>query len=63
MLFVFRELRDTVSVPSAAAIIGFGVYALAFFGLSRLRETHASDLDYIEKYKGESPCMSLSVDR
>ncbi len=48
MVFVFQILRQVMSITNAAALIGLVLYALAFFALSRLRETHGLDLDYVE---------------
>jgi len=48
VLFMFQGLKTIMSITDAAALIGFMLYALAFWGLSRLRETHGLDLDYVE---------------
>jgi len=53
MIFVLQLLRQSMDITNAALIIGFTIYAFAFLALSRLRETHGLDLDYVEKL--ESP--------
>ncbi len=50
-LLVFQGLKTVMSITDAAALIGFVLYALAFWGLSRLRETHGLDLDYVESFE------------
>ena len=42
-------LRFVRSLGDAAVIVGLGVYALALFGALYIRETFASDLDYLEE--------------
>ncbi|MDR3423997.1 MAG: MFS transporter [Alphaproteobacteria bacterium] len=48
MVFAFQYLKGITNVASAAALIGGVVFAAAFLALSRLRETHGLDLDYVE---------------
>jgi MFS transporter, putative metabolite:H+ symporter len=49
IFLVFQDLQKTMNITNAALAIGVVLYAVGLFGLSRLRETHGVDLDYVEK--------------
>jgi putative MFS transporter len=49
MLLAFQGLCQIMSISNAAALMGVVLYALSFFALFRLRETHGLDLDYVER--------------
>jgi predicted MFS family arabinose efflux permease len=51
MIIAFQWFQDFMSITDAALLIGIALYLLAFFTLSRLDETHGTDLDYIETLK------------
>jgi MFS family permease len=51
MIFMFQQLQQTMSITNAAAIIGALFFTAGFFALRQLRETHASNLNYIEPLK------------
>lgn len=54
MIFAFQWLKGAIGLTEAALIIGAVLYMGAFFALSRLRETHGLDLDYIETVKARA---------
>ncbi len=45
----FALLKQTMSLPMAAGIVGVVCFALAFIALWRLHETYGKDLDYLEE--------------
>lgn len=51
LTMTFQAATPGLGVVGAAAVVGGGTLALAFFGLSRLDETFGVDLDY---YEGEA---------
>lgn len=48
LTMTFQAATHSLGVVGAAAVVGAGSLALAFFGLSRLSETFGVDLDYYE---------------
>lgn len=50
IIFIFQFLKESLGITTAAAVIGITLYVCAFIALRQLRETHATDLDYMEKH-------------
>jgi len=44
----FKALQGSMSIVSAAIVVGAGTLVLAVFGLSTLKETFGVDLDFHE---------------
>ncbi len=49
MTLGFQALKPFAGTLGAAGIVGAGVFALAFWSLSRMEETFAKELDYVER--------------
>ena len=58
----FSSLKGTIGTVNAAMSVGVVVFAVAAFGMSRLRETYGRDLDYVETSGGE-PLLESSSGR
>ncbi len=49
IILTFNLLREHMDILISAGIIAAVLYAAAFFALTKLKETHGTDLDYVEK--------------
>ena len=48
MTLLFQVLKPLTGIVAAAGLLGFLVYGLAFWSLSRMNETFGEDLDFVE---------------
>ena len=49
MTMLFKDLKPTLGVLSAAAVVGLICYVIGFYSTYTISETHGRDLDFVEK--------------